>query len=205
MSYDDVVRVADLKTRAERTRRVRDEVGAGPDDVAGTEEYYHPRLEEAMGLLPRRLAAWVDASPRLKSRLARCLNRGRRVPTHTLRGYLMLRLVASLRRWRRGSRRHSVELHHLEEWLASVHRAIANNYALAVEMLRCRRLVKGYSDTHARGTSRFDRVLRAAERLHGRLDAAAQLQALCLAALSDAEGRALEEHERLIDSRANCQ
>jgi indolepyruvate ferredoxin oxidoreductase, beta subunit len=53
MSYDDVIRVADLKTRAERSERMRREVGASADEVFGAEEYFHPRLEEAMGLLPR--------------------------------------------------------------------------------------------------------------------------------------------------------
>ena len=34
-----------------------------------------------------------------------------------------------------------------------------------VEVLRCRRLVKGYSDTHARGLSKFDRVMAKAPKL----------------------------------------
>ena len=59
MSYDDVIRVADLKTRAERAERVRREVVASDDDVVGSEEYFHPRLPEVMGVLPRALAAWL--------------------------------------------------------------------------------------------------------------------------------------------------
>ena len=52
MSYDDVIRVADLKTRAERAARLRHEVGASVDDVVGSEEYFHPRLPEVLGVLP---------------------------------------------------------------------------------------------------------------------------------------------------------
>lgn len=191
MSYDDVIRVADLKIRGERTARLRREVGATASDVVGSEEYFHPRLEEIMGLLPRGLADWLDASPRLKGVLALKLDRGRRIQTHTLRGHLQLRFMASLRGWRRGSRRHAEETAHLEVWLNEVQRLAPQDPALAIELLRCRRLVKGYSDTHARGSGRFDRLLRAARELAGRPDADAALGLLREAALKDAEGRAL--------------
>lgn len=193
MSYDDVIRVADLKTRAERSARLRREISAGEEDVVGSEEYFHPRLEEIMGLLPTRWADRLDASPRLKDWLAPRLDRGRRIRTHTVRGHLQLRLVAGLRRWRRGSRRHAEERRHLDGWLGEVTRILPGDRALALELLRCRRLVKGYSDTHARGSSRFDRLLRAAAELDRRSDAAAALGSLREAALRDAEGRALTE------------
>ncbi|MGD9946604.1 MAG: indolepyruvate oxidoreductase subunit beta family protein [Burkholderiaceae bacterium] len=192
MSYDDVIRVADLKTRAERTARVRREIGAGTDDVIGTEEYFHPRLEEAIGMLPRGLADRLEASPRLCRWIAPRLDRGRRIQTQTLRGHLQLRLVAGLRRWRRGNRRHAEETAHLERWLTAVQRTLLRDRALAIELLRCRRLVKGYSDTHARGSSRFDRLLAAAEQLLGQPEAGAVLGSLREAALRDAEGRALQ-------------
>ncbi len=193
MSYDDVIRVADLKTRAERAARVRQEVGASDSDVVGSEEYFHPRLPEVMGVLPVGIASWLDRSVRLTAWLAPRLDRGRRIRTHTVRGHLQLRLVAGLRRWRRGNRRHAEEMAHLQSWLDAVERALANDYALAVELLRCRRLIKGYSDTHARGSGRFDRLLRAAALLAGREGAGSSLATLREAALRDAEGQALEQ------------
>jgi indolepyruvate ferredoxin oxidoreductase beta subunit len=193
MSYDDVIRVADLKTRAERVARLRREVGAGADDVIGSEEYFHPRLEEVMGLLPRGLANWLDGSPRLKAWLAPRLDRGRRIQTHTLRGHLQLSAAAGMRRWRRGSQRHAEECEHIEAWLGEVVDTLRHDRALALELLRCRRLVKGYSDTHARGSNRFDRLVRAARELRGRPDAGPALGLLREAALKDAEGRALTE------------
>jgi indolepyruvate ferredoxin oxidoreductase beta subunit len=145
-----------------------------------------------MGLLPRRWAAWMDRSPRLRAWLAPRLDRGRRLQTHTLRGHLQLRAAAGLRRWRRGNRRHAEETAHLQAWLDTVRRTQATDTALAVELLRCRRLVKGYSDTHARGSSRFDRLLAAGEALCGRPDAAPAVARLREAALHDADGLALD-------------
>ena len=196
MAYDDVIRVADLKTRAERFDRVQAEVGAGAGDVVTTEEYFHPRLEEICSMLPARLGAWIESSPGLRAWLAPRLDRGRRVQSATVRGYLQLRMVAALRRWRRATLRHLRERAHLDAWLARVEAATARDAALALELVRCRRLVKGYSDTHARGTSRFDRMMSAAELLLGRPDAAAALARLREAALSDASGAGLETRWR---------
>ena len=46
--------------------------------------------------------------------------------------------------------------------------ALDARYELGVETLGCRRLVKGYSDTHARGLSKFDRVMTRRARLSPR-------------------------------------
>ena len=200
MSYDDVIRVADLKTRAERSQRLRAEVGARADAVLGSEEYFHPRLEEALGLMPRWLADRLDAAPTLRAKLAARLDQGRRIQSQSLRGHLQLRLVAGLRRWRRGSRRHAEECAHLQAWLAQVQQALAaGEHALAVELLRCRRVVKGYSDTHARGSSRFDQLMHVGARLRGQPGAATRLAGLREAALRDAEGLALQQALRAMD------
>lgn len=44
MSYEDTLRVADLKTRATRFSRFRDEVRAAPDQVVYVTEFMHPRF-----------------------------------------------------------------------------------------------------------------------------------------------------------------
>lgn len=199
MSYDDVIRVADLKTRLERSARLRAEVDAKDDDVVGAEEYFHPRLEEAMGAMPRALADWLDASPKVKAWLAPRLDKGRRIQSQSLMGHLQLRLVAGMRRWRLSTRRHAQEMAHMEAWLTQVMQTLPADPALAVELLRCRRLVKGYSDTHARGSSRFDRLMDAAARLRGQPGAAGKLEQLRSAALRDAEGRQLTERLNALD------
>ena len=65
-------------------------------------------------------------------------------------------------------------------------------YELGVEALACRRLVKGYSDTHARGLSKFDRVMAAVPALSRREDGAVWLDRLKRAALADETGAALD-------------
>ncbi len=192
MAYDDVIRVADLKTRASRFLRVRAEVAAAPDQLVATTEFMHPRMEEVAGCLPAPLGLWLEARPRLFGALDRLVNKGRRVRTTTLRWFVPLYLLAGLRRFRRSTLRHRREVAHRDAWLAAARAAAASDYALALAMIELRRLVKGYSDTHARGLSKFDKALAAAERLKGRRDAADWVRRLRDAALADEEGKMLD-------------
>ena len=198
MSYDDIIRVADLKVRGERFARIRTEVGADEAAIVGTTEYFHPRLEEVSATLPVGLARWLEQSPTLSGWLEKRLSRGRRVRSHTITGHLMLQALASLRFMRRSSLRHAREQEHLQAWLMRVREIIARDYALAVEVIRCRRAIKGYSDTHARGLGRFDRLMQAADRLAGRNDAATVLASLITASLADAQGLALGQRLKAL-------
>jgi indolepyruvate ferredoxin oxidoreductase beta subunit len=199
MAYDDVVRVADLKVRGSRFERVRREAGVRDDQVIHTTEYMHPRMEEVAGLMPERLGLWLEARPRLFRALDRVVNRGRRVRTDTLFWFLGLYVVSGLKPRRLRSLRHARERAHLEAWLARAVALAPTDYDLAVGVLKARRLVKGYSDTHARGLSKFDRVMATVPLLAGRDDGAAWLDRLVRAALMDEEGTALDGAIRTVE------
>src|SRR5262249_2948933 len=165
-------RVADLKTRGSRFARVRAEVLANPRQLVYTTEFMHPRMEEVAGTLPVGLGRWLEARPRLFRALDRFVDKGRRVRTGTIRWFLPLSILAGMQRFRRHLLRHQREVAHRDAWLDAARKVAAHDYALAVAMIELRRLVKGYSDTHTRGLSKFDKVLAAALRLAGRTDAA---------------------------------
>lgn len=192
MAYDDVIRVADLKTRATRFERVRKEVGVKADQLLYTTEYMHPRMEEVCGTLPKGIGQWIENSPKLFAFLNRRIDKGRRVKTGTMFWFIGLYAVSSLRRFRRSSLRHHFEVVHRDEWIASAMDILPVNYDLAIEILGNRRLVKGYSDTHSRGLSKFARVMSALPLLTNREDGAAWMRRLRQAALLDEQGIALD-------------
>jgi len=97
-----------------------------------------------------------------------------------------------MRSRRRGTLRHSREMEHMDAWLRTATELLPVNYDLAAEVLAARRLVKGYSDTHSRGLSKFDRVLSALPLLRERQDGADWLRRLKQAALLDEGGIALD-------------
>ncbi|MCB1379479.1 MAG: indolepyruvate oxidoreductase subunit beta family protein [Alphaproteobacteria bacterium] len=191
MTYDDVIGVADLKTRSSRFARIGREMQAAGAPLYLT-EFMHPRAGELVGLLPARLGARVSASPLLMTVIERLFGRGRHVQTAKLRGFLQLYAVSSLRRFRRHLYRHRVETAHVEAWLSLATEILVQNYGLARGILSARRLIKGYSETHARGHSKYDRILSAVPLLLDRADAEQWMDRLITAALKDEDGTALD-------------
>lgn len=202
MVYDDVIRVADLKTRAGRFARIHHEMGVQSTQVLRLTEFMHPRAEEIAGLLPAALGARVQGNARWMARLGRWFGKGRHLRSDSLGAYLMLYVLGGMRGWRLRTLRHAQEVAHLDRWLALALGYLPTDYDLAVEVIRCRRLVKGYSDTHARGLSKFDRVLTGVALIAGREDAAAWARRLREAALLDEDGTALDGALQTIRSFA---
>src|SRR5204863_3698572 len=69
MSYEDIIRVADLKTRATRFERVRKEVGAKAGEPVVVIDYLKPGVEEFASLLPvslgSRIISWAEKNGKL--------------------------------------------------------------------------------------------------------------------------------------------
>jgi indolepyruvate ferredoxin oxidoreductase beta subunit len=191
MSYEDTIRVADLKTRRSRFSRVRDEVKAGDDELVYTSEFMHPRFEEFCDTLPAPLGRRLSGQAWLRRILDPLFKDGRRVATGKLRGFALLYLVAALRPMRPTTLRHEREMSHLCDWLDRIIAAAASDYELAVEIALCQGLVKGYGDTHARGMRSFAAIMRELDACGGAAPAA-RVAALRSAALADESGKALQ-------------
>ncbi|MEY2687865.1 MAG: hypothetical protein RL375_2063, partial [Pseudomonadota bacterium] len=98
--------------------------------------------------------------------------------------------LAGLKRWRRSSLRYLNETPRIEAWLAQISRTATSDPLLAVELARCQALVKGYGDTHARGTRNFETLMAVVQRRGASLPPAT-LGELRSAALADEHGHAL--------------
>jgi indolepyruvate ferredoxin oxidoreductase, beta subunit len=191
MSYEDTIRVADLKTRRSRFERVAGEVKLTPAQQLDISEFMHPRLEEIADTLPAGLGRWLLATPWARACVEPFTRRGRVVKTSSLRGYLLLYLVAGLRPVRRKSLRFQTEHRRIGEWLAAIVRLSGSHPALALEVARSQRLVKGYGDTHARGWANFQRLMGVLPQLQDSPHGVQQLRDLHDAALADDGGHAL--------------
>jgi indolepyruvate ferredoxin oxidoreductase beta subunit len=201
MSFEDTIRVADLKTRSDRAARIRAGLRAHGDHVVTITEFMKPRVEEICATLPAALGARLLASPAWRRRLARFTG-DRAVTTTSIAGFALLRAVAGLKRWRRSTLRYREEDARMLDWLARLDALATVDYDLAVEVAANQRLVRGYGDTHARGLRSFTRLLAAAERLAGRAGAARTMQRLRAAALADEVGAALDRALAELDRAA---
>jgi len=192
MAYEDTIRVAELKIRPSRFARVREEVRVNDEQILEIAEFMHPRTQEIADTLPKALGRFILNTGWVRGLIDRMTHKGRVVKTSSLRGFLLLYIVASFKPLRPRSLRYGVEQKYLDDWLGVVRRTATTNYDLAIEVAATRNLVKGYGDTHERGRARFETLMGLLPTLAQRPDGAAQLATLRKAANADDTGAALQ-------------
>ncbi|HJZ33073.1 MAG TPA: indolepyruvate oxidoreductase subunit beta family protein [Hyphomicrobiaceae bacterium] len=201
MSVEDVIRVAQLKLRAARFERLRDEAGARGGDIIDVTEYMKPGAEEVLGLLPATIGRWL--LPRVRA------DRGWAMRVRSTRplGFLRLRALAAFRRWRPRTLKYADEDAWVERWLRLVERTLAVDPQAAREVVATAELIKGYAETYKRGQANWARIAaRVIEpalvgRLAGVVFADAVLQSR-LAAVRDPDGETLAQTIAAIEARA---
>ena len=194
MAFDDIVRVADLKTRRSRFARVAAEVSAAPGDVLRIVDHFKPGVPEVAGLLPRGIATRLVRHDRARQARGRePLAFAMRLRTDSVCGFVLLRTLAALRPLRRLGLRYSDEQQAIERWLAAVTRGCAADWRLGHEIALCGRLVKGYGATNERGKATLAHILaHVADGGEPPAERAAAVRAARDAALADGSGAALD-------------
>ena len=193
MTYEDIIRVADLKTRASRFARVRKEAGAKQHEPVVVIDYLKPGIEEFSSILPhflgKRLVSWAERRGKLDA-----YNVGMHIKTSGIFGFLLVRSLAWLKPLRPMTYRYSEEQQLMERWLGMVAEAAQRDAGLAYEIAECARLVKGYGETHRRGKGNFLAIADALVENPPTADPKEQAKAIRKAreaALADPEGKAL--------------
>jgi indolepyruvate ferredoxin oxidoreductase beta subunit len=184
MSYEDTIRVADLKIRSERFGRIRAQVGASENQPVRVVEYFHPRIEEFCDTLPSFLGAWILGSSFMQKALAPFFRKGRNLSTTSISGFLFLHGVSKMKRLRRMTYRYGQQQLFINDWLDKVTAAGCDDYGYAMALARCIEIVKGYGDTYERGRTRYLATVGAAS-VTKNADAVRQLHR---AALADENG-----------------
>ena len=196
MAFDDIVRVADLKSRASRWQRVAREVKLQEDDLLHLYDHFKPGVPEFAALLP----SWL-ATPLQRWNKRRALSGQSpwalplKIGTHSVMGMLALHTLASFK-WLRpfGSRFHT-EQADISQWLQAVCMGLQQDWSLGHEVAMCGRLIKGYGSTNERGRHNLQHILThlAASLVH--TDAAWRSTAVAQAreaALQDEAGTAMD-------------
>ncbi|MFO1136215.1 MAG: indolepyruvate oxidoreductase subunit beta family protein [Rhodoblastus sp.] len=194
MTYEDVARVADLKTRPARFAKIRAEAEMRDDQILNVTEYLKPGADELAAVLPAGLGAWFLRRVERKGAPG-FLGRPQHVATTSLRGYFLMRLLAQFRRIRRSSLRFGQEQQAIEGWLAAMSAALAASPAYAAALAELPRLLKGYGETQTRGLRNYEAIFasRVAPAVAARdFSGVASLRKAISAALADPEHVALD-------------
>lgn len=193
MAFDDIVRVADLKSRATRWLRVKSEVKATDSDLLQVYDHFKPGAAEFAALLPQTLADKVlrwDRRRALAGKTPWALPL--KIGTHSVFGMLSLRALASMRGLRVRGSRYANEQAMIGQWLDGVVEGTRRHWQLGHEVALCGRLIKGYGATNERGKENLLHVL---DHLAQGADADAAAHAIAAArtaALADEAGTALD-------------
>ena len=197
MAFDDIVRVADLKCRASRFARVRQEVKAPDEDLVRIYDFFKPGVPELAALLPRTWArALVGWDRRRQQNGKTALALPLKIGVHTISGFLALRFLASLKWLRKRGSRFAQEQAMIERWLTAVEQGARHQWQLGHEIALCGRLVKGYGSTNDRGKDNLLHVLdhlAVGGQWDGRQGRAEAIRAARVAALADDAGRELDK------------
>jgi indolepyruvate ferredoxin oxidoreductase beta subunit len=149
MTYEDAIRVADLKTRRGRFERIRREQGAPEGSVLVVTDYLKPDLDELYGLLPVSIggpiARWAERRwPAGRPTI------GQHVKTTSVLGFLRVWLLARLRWLRPSSLRRQREFALMSRWEEAVLVAARLDEALAGEVAELATVVRGYGEVRRR-------------------------------------------------------
>jgi indolepyruvate ferredoxin oxidoreductase beta subunit len=195
MSYEDVIRVAEAKIAPGRMARIASQMNARPGEPVAIVEFLKPGIAEICSVLPPFMARPITAIAERRGWTDK-FHWGMQIKTNSVSGYLRLLALARLRRFRPRSFRYKEEQRAIEAWLALIIAAAPKSDQLALEIVECARLIKGYGDTLKRGAANYAAIernviqptLAGAIALSRGIDAVASAR---VAALADAEGEAL--------------
>jgi indolepyruvate ferredoxin oxidoreductase beta subunit len=160
MAYEDVIRVAELKTAAGRFLRLRAEAGARVGQPLVVVDYLKPGAEEIVDILPEALATRLRRWAEQRRLRGRPTDFGLRLRSSSISGFLALRLLVLFKPWRRQATRFKAEQQAIERWLGAIHRfGLASlDRELISEIIQCAALLRGYGDTQRRGRKVFEQV-----------------------------------------------
>lgn len=158
MTYEDAIRVADLKTRRSRFERIRRDQGAVNGQVLSVTDYLKPDLDEIYGILPASIGGpiarwaekrWPDRRPTITQH----------VKTTAVLGYARVWALGRLRRLRPSSLRALREFALIDRWQQAVLDAASLDYDLACEVADTAVVVRGYGEVRRRLSGAFTRFL----------------------------------------------
>lgn len=164
MSYEDGIRVAELKIKPERFKRIKEDMRLREDQIFHVTDYLKPDSYEIYGLLPHILVAPIIRI--MNSRVFRKLwlgkkkiTFGQKPVTTSFLGSLRLWLLTKLKFIRPYSHRYHNEHALIQKYKANVEKFTALNYEIGCLVAKSGQMIKGYGDVRRRSMNAFARFL----------------------------------------------
>ncbi|MCI0453420.1 MAG: indolepyruvate oxidoreductase subunit beta family protein [Candidatus Dadabacteria bacterium] len=164
MSYEDGIRVAELKIKPERFKRIKEEMRIRDDQMLRVTDYLKPDAEEIYGLLPNLLVAPIvrftetglfrSFWPENKK-----LTVGQKPITTSFSGFLRLWILTKLKFIRPYSYRYHKEYSLIKKYRTNIEKFARLNYELGCLVAKSAQMVKGYGRVRRKTMDAFNRFL----------------------------------------------
>tara|TARA_B100000315_G_scaffold210618_1_gene206999 strand:- start:4256 stop:5692 length:1437 start_codon:yes stop_codon:yes gene_type:complete len=149
MSYEDVIRVGQLKTRPGRLSQIRAELGVDAGVPLKVTDYFKPGRDEFLSALPKSLS-WLV--PNLGNGIAL------HIQTGSFTGYAMLKFMAALKPLRSKSAQYLEEQEAIEQWLDAVAKTAAVDNDLAIRTSNLAIMARGYGRVRKTGLTKLNEI-----------------------------------------------
>ena len=164
MSFEDGIRVADLKIKSDRFKRIKEDMRLRDDQVFKVIDYLKPDAEEIYGLLPYYVVAPVLSFTRTSLfkkiwRRKKPLTFGQTPTTTSFSGFLRLWLLTKIRFMRPRSYRYKKEFALIKKYTESIKIYSAYDYKLGCLVSKSAQIVKGYGKVRRRTMDAFYRFI----------------------------------------------
>jgi len=164
MSYEDGIRVADLKIKSDRFKRIKEEMRLRDDQVFRVVDYLKPDAEEIYGLLPNFLVAPVVSftETRLFKKIwprKKPLTFGQTPVTTSFSGYARLWFLTKMKFMRRRSFRYKKEHALIKKYGEAVRYYASLDYRVGCLVAKSASMVKGYGKVRRRTMNAFTRFI----------------------------------------------
>ncbi len=164
MSFEDGIRVAELKIKSDRFKRIREEMRLRDDQLFKVVDYLKPDAEEIYGLLPYFLVAPVvgfteTALFKKIWRRKKPLTFGQTPVTTSFSGYVRLWFLTKMKFMRRHSFRYRKEHALIKKYRESVKYCASLDYRVGCLVARGASMVKGYGKVRRRTMNAFARFI----------------------------------------------
>jgi indolepyruvate ferredoxin oxidoreductase beta subunit len=155
MCHEDIIRVAQLKTKPGRLARIRQEVAAKPGEQVTVEDFFSPSRDQLVEILPPGLVRFLPSG------------NGSDPFSHHLRwrtfspfGFVAMKFLSALKPLRPRAAGFAKNQQAIEAWLAAVRETARVDYALACDVAELAVWARGYGHVRARGLSQMAAVLK---------------------------------------------
>lgn len=164
MSYEDGIRVAELKIRSDRFKRIKEEMRIKDDQVFHVVEYLKPDAEEIYGLLPNAIVSPVLSFVQSRFfkkiwRRKKPLTMGQTPVTNSFGGYLRLWSLTKIKFLRPYSFRYKKEYKLIDAYTNAINKYAPYDYELACLIAKSVQMVKGYGKVRRRTMDAFYRFM----------------------------------------------